>query len=41
MEPEERDFLRWIGAPDDHRLACRMRVHGDVVVDYTDLKVQP
>jgi ferredoxin len=33
-EPEERDFLLGLGAPDDHRLACQVRVQGDVDVEY-------
>jgi ferredoxin len=39
MAPEERDFLRGLDAPVDHRLACQVRVEGDVDVEYlgTDL----
>ena len=31
--PEERDFLRGLGAPADQRLACQVTVHGDVAID--------
>jgi ferredoxin len=34
MGPEERDFLEGIQAPADHRLACQVRVDGDVDVEY-------
>jgi ferredoxin len=32
--PEERDFLLGLGAPTDHRLACQVRVEGDLDVEY-------
>ena len=32
--PEERDFLAGLGAPPDHRLACQLRVNGDVAIEY-------
>jgi len=31
---EERDFLQSLGAPEDHRLACQVKVLGDVDVEY-------
>lgn len=31
---EERDYLRAIGAPEDHRLACQVRVLGPIEVEY-------
>ena len=34
MTPEERDFLRGMDAPDDHRLACQVRVEGDLELEY-------
>jgi ferredoxin len=37
MGPEERDYLRGLGAPADQRLACQVCVHGDLVVDYLGL----
>ena len=33
-EPEERDFLAYLAAPADHRLACQIAVHGDITVEY-------
>ncbi len=32
--PEERDFLRALNAPVDQRLACQLRVLGDLRIDY-------
>ena len=32
--PEERDFLAYLAAPADHRLACQVVLHGDVDVEY-------
>jgi len=32
-DPEERDLLASLGAPADHRLACRMRVEGDLEIE--------
>jgi ferredoxin len=34
MEPEERDFLQGLDAPPDHRLACQVRVEGDLELEY-------
>jgi ferredoxin len=34
MTPEERDFLLGLEAPCDHRLACQVRVQGDVELEY-------
>ena len=34
MTPEERDFLRGLDAPGDHRLACQVRVEGDMDLEY-------
>ncbi len=34
MGREERDFLRGLEAPEDQRLACQVRVLGDVEVEY-------
>lgn len=34
MEAEERDFLKSIEAPPDHRLACQIRVLGDLGIEY-------
>ena len=34
---EERDFLRGLDAPHDQRLACQVRVHGDVEIEYLGL----
>ena len=31
---EERDFLSAMDAPADHRLACQVRVEGDLTVEY-------
>lgn len=31
---EERDFLEGLQAPQDHRLACQVKVLGDVDVEY-------
>jgi ferredoxin len=39
MAPEERDFLRGLDAPCDHRLACQLRVEGDLELEY--LGIQP
>lgn len=35
--PEERDFLVGLEAPPDHRLACQLRVQGDVALEYLGL----
>lgn len=35
--PEERDFLRGLEAPPDHRLACQVRVDGDASIEYLGL----
>ena len=35
--PEERDFLKGLGAPADQRLACQVTVQGDVAIDYLGL----
>lgn len=32
--PEERDFLAYLDAPADHRLACQVALHGDVTLEY-------
>jgi adenylate cyclase len=32
MGPEERDYLLGVRAPEDHRLACQVRVRGPVAV---------
>lgn len=34
---EERDFLRALEAPADHRLACQVRVNGDLEIEYVGL----
>lgn len=34
---EERAFLLELGAPPDERLACQVRVNGDVDIDYLGL----
>lgn len=34
LEAEERDFLKSIEAPPDHRLACQIRVMGDLEIEY-------
>jgi ferredoxin len=34
---EERDFLKGLDAPTDHRLACQVCVQGDVAIDYLGL----
>ncbi|HJW33965.1 MAG TPA: 2Fe-2S iron-sulfur cluster-binding protein [Holophagaceae bacterium] len=34
---EEREFLGALNVPADQRLACQVRVHGDVAVDYIGL----
>jgi ferredoxin len=34
---EEREFLLALGAPADERLACQVRVQGDVDIDYLGL----
>jgi ferredoxin len=39
MTSEERDFLQGLGAPGDHRLACQLRVEGDLELEY--LGIQP
>jgi ferredoxin len=31
---EERDFLAGLGAPPDQRLACRVKLQGDVAIEY-------
>jgi ferredoxin len=37
MAPEERDFLRGLDAPCDHRLACQVNIQGDVEIEYLGL----
>ena len=32
--PEERDFLLALDAPEEHRLACQVRVDGDLELEY-------
>jgi ferredoxin len=32
--PEERDFLHALDAPEEHRLACQVRVEGDLELEY-------
>ncbi len=34
---EEREFLGALKVPPDQRLACQVRVHGDVEIDYLGL----
>jgi len=36
-EAEERDFLASLDAPPDHRLACQMKVNGDLDIEYLGL----
>jgi len=38
MTPEERDFLQGLEAPPDHRLACQVRVTGDVDIEYLGIE---
>ncbi len=38
MAPEERDFLRGLDAPADHRLACQVRVEGDLELEYLGIE---
>ncbi len=38
MAPEERDFLLGLDAPGDHRLACQVRVDGDVEIEYLGIE---
>jgi ferredoxin len=38
MTPEERDFLRGLDAPGDHRLACQVRVEGDMDLEYLGIE---
>ena len=35
--PEERDFLKGLGAPPDQRLACQVVVRGDMAIEYLGL----
>ncbi len=35
--PEERDCLASLEAPSDHRLACQLRVEGDLEIEYLGL----
>ncbi len=35
--PEERDFLAGLEAASDQRLACQVRIHGDVAIEYLGL----
>ncbi len=37
MDTEERDFLKGLCVSDDERLACRVKVNGDIEVDYLGL----
>ena len=32
MTPEERDYLRGVDAPADHRLACQVRARGPIEI---------
>ena len=32
--PEERDFLAYLTAPADHRLACQLAIYGNVEIEY-------
>jgi len=34
---EEKEFLRALQAPADHRLACQVRVNGDLEIEYLGL----
>ncbi|MBK8724520.1 MAG: (2Fe-2S)-binding protein [Holophagaceae bacterium] len=36
-EAEERDFLAGLEAAPDQRLACQVRIHGDVAIEYLGL----
>lgn len=36
-ESEEKEFLRALQAPPDHRLACQVCVNGDVEIEYLGL----
>jgi ferredoxin len=38
MAPEERDFLRALDAPCDHRLACQVTVAGNVELEYLGIE---
>ena len=38
VAPEERDFLRGLEAPADHRLACQVVVEGDIDVEYLGIE---
>jgi ferredoxin len=38
MAAEERDFLQALDAPPDHRLACQVRVEGDMDLEYLGLE---
>ncbi len=33
-DAEERDFLASLDAPSDQRLACRVKLNGDVAIEY-------
>lgn len=33
-DAEERDFLASLDAPPDQRLACRVKLNGDVAIEY-------
>ncbi|MBS1767789.1 MAG: (2Fe-2S)-binding protein [Acidobacteria bacterium] len=33
-DAEERDFLAGLGSASDQRLACRVKLHGDVAIEY-------
>ena len=37
LSPEERDYLQRLGAGEGERLACQVRVQGDMTVDYLGL----
>ncbi len=37
MGPEERDFLKGLNVPSDQRLACQLKVNGDIEVEYLGL----
>ena len=33
-DAEERDFMQGLGAPSDQRLACRVKLRGDIAIEY-------
>ena len=38
MTAEERDFLQGLQAPPDQRLACQVKVQGDLVIEYLGIE---